>query len=153
MGSSSGKKGQASKAKYEKARDGLALARTYIVDNGDDEQLRKDAMDVVNAGYWADVRGTAADYLKRAKAGEFSNDEELRDDLQQHVDGNYWVIYTYWARICLACSNNTDAYQEEMGEEPKDVSQQAYFAFMADLSNHPDLEEAFAVARGEGGED
>jgi len=114
-----------------------------------DEELAKAALDIVNNYYWRSVRETAADYLKRAKDGEFKSDEELRDDLNQHVDGNYWVVYTYWARVCLLMSNNTDAYEQEMGEEPKDSSQAAYFALMADISNHPDMEEAFSIARGD----
>lgn len=114
-----------------------------------DEELAKAALDIVSNYYWASVRSTAADYLERAHAGEFKSEDELEDDLRNHVDGNEWVIYTYWARICVLMSNNADAWEEEMGEPPKDDAQRAYGALMQDIRNHPDFEEALGIARGE----
>jgi len=139
----------ASKRKKMTPKQALDCLRDVRQDVEADEELAKAALDVVNNYYWASVRYTAKDYLRRANEGEFKSDEELRDDLNQHVDGNYWVIYTYWARVCLLMSNNTDAYEEEMGEQPKDPSQAAYFALMADISNHSDMQEAFSIARGD----
>jgi len=132
-------------------KQALECLRNVRQDVVADEELAKAALDIVNNYYWASVRGTAADFLKRAQEGEFKDDESLRDALHEDIDGNYWVIYTYWARVCLLCSSNTYAFEEEMGDEakPENVSQQAYFAMMADISNQPDMEEAFALARGE----
>jgi hypothetical protein len=114
-----------------------------------DEEIAKAGFEILNAYYWDEVRACARDYLKRAKEGEFKDDEELRESFEQYVDGAQMVIYTWWARAVLLCSNNPDAWEDVGIEAPKDPSQQAYFAFMADIAAHPDMEEAFSIARGE----
>lgn len=114
-----------------------------------DEEIAKAGFDILNAYYWDEVRSCAKDYLERANKGEFKDDEELRESFEQYVDGAQMVIYTWWARVVLPCSNNPDAWEEISDEPPKDASQAAYFAMMADIAAHPDMEEAFRIARGE----
>ena len=132
------------------ALDALHNVRMYGPEG--DEEIAKAGFDILSAYYWDDVRTCAADYLKRAKEGEFKDDEELRESFEQYVDGAQMVIYTFWARVVALCSNNADAWEEVGVEQPKDPSQVAYFAFMADIAAHPDMEEAFEVARGGGDE-
>lgn len=117
-----------------------------------DEDLAKAALDIVNNYYWSTIRGDAADFLKRAKEGEFESDEQLSDLLREYVDSHYWVTYTYWSRVALVCTNEPDAYEDEFGEKPPGPEQAAYAAIMNDISNHPDMQEAFEIARS-GGED
>lgn len=137
------------KISEKQALDACHLARLYVQDNNGSDAVAKEAFDVLNANYWADVRGCAADFLKQAKNGDFKNDEELTEQFQQYVDGAQNVIYTFWARITVLCTNNPDAYEDEFGEAPKDDSQRAYASFMADIAAHPDMEEAFSIARGD----
>jgi hypothetical protein len=114
-----------------------------------DEEIAKAGFDILSAYYWDEVRSCAKDYLERAKKGEWDSDEALNEDFEQYVDGAAMVIYTWWARVVPLCSNNPDAWEEEMGEPPKDDSQRAYGALMQDIRNHPDFEEALSVARGD----
>jgi len=135
--------------KVTKAQALEALRNVRMNGPEGDEEIAKAGFDILNAYYWDEVRACAKDYLERANKGEFKNDEELRESFEQYVDGAQMVIYTWWARVVLICSNNPDAYEEEMGEQPKDPSQAAYFAMMSDIAAHPDMEEAFQIARGE----
>ena len=133
------------------ARDACRLAREYVQEH-DDETVAKEGLDIGGAYYWNEVRSLAKDYLKRAKEKEFSSDEELEEDFQQTIDGHQFVVYTWWARVVLLFTDNIDAYEEEMGDKPATVEQQAYGALMKDVREHSDFEEALDVAR-RGGDD
>jgi hypothetical protein len=73
------------------------------------------ALRVLRADYYSDVLGVAKDLAERMKDGEV---DEFSDALHEAVDGTQRVIYTYRARIGLICTDNADAYTEELGEVP-----------------------------------
>lgn len=129
------------------ALDTLRNVRMYGPEG--DEEIAKAGFEILSAYYWDEVRSCAKDYLKRAEEGEFKSDEELRESFEQYVDGAQMIIYTWWARVVLVCSNNPEAWEDVGIERPEDATQAAYFAFMADISAHPDMDKAFAIARGD----
>lgn len=75
----------------------------------------EDALRVLRADYYSDVRGMAKDLADRMKAGDI---EDFNDALHEDVDGCQRVIYTQQAQIGLLCSDNEDAYAQEFGEVP-----------------------------------
>lgn len=86
----------------------------------------EDALRVLYRDYMEDVRDLAREALTKP--------EDERDDwLHETIDGHERVIYTHKARIVLVCSENPDAYEDEMGEKPGTVEQAAYMAIMADV--------------------
>ena len=92
-----------------------------------------EAWRVVEHDYWDDVRGLVDDCKRAIKDGEVSSDEELNDYLHQSVDGTQRVIYTHQARVGLCCTENPDAYEDELGEKPPTVEAAMYYALMADV--------------------
>jgi hypothetical protein len=102
-----------------------------------------DAWRVINADYWDDVRGIAAEAKRLVKDGEATDDESLYELLNEHIDSHQRVIYTHQARIGLCCTNNVDIYEDETGERPPGVEAQMFAALLADVltmvSSYDDL--------------
>lgn len=94
----------------------------------------EDAVRVLRAHYYQEVRSYADDILAAVKSGEITNDEQLRERITQDVDGSARVIYTYKSRLGLLVSDNDDAYEEEFGEPTNDVAAQMSMAMQRDVS-------------------
>jgi len=94
-----------------------------------------DAIRILNRDYFDDVRGIVEDCKRAIRDGEVSSDDELRDYLHESVDGCQRVIHTFQARCGLLSSDHPDAYEDETGERPSDVSVQMYWALMADVND------------------
>lgn len=77
----------------------------------------KAAISVLEADYFNDVLGIAKEIAKELKKGEIDEDE-VRDRIHEDVENDQRIIYTYQARIALLCSDNNDAYVDEVGEVP-----------------------------------
>lgn len=103
-----------------------------------------EALRVLRADYYSDIRGLALE-ARQAMAEGLINQHlgrgrelDLSDWLHEAIDGHHRVIYTLQAKIGLLCSDNEDAYQEEMGEPAPSVEAQCYFAMRADVMEHLD---------------
>ena len=114
----------------------------------------KDALSLLEADYWGDIRSNAKDVIRQIKDGEISSRDELYERLNEEADGTQWVIYTHQARVLLVCTNTPDAYEEEFGEKPDTVEKQAYAAYLHDLTEQVEAEgDIDALLRGESDED
>jgi len=91
-----------------------------------------DAWRVIERDYWDDVRGIVEDLEERIKSREVTEDD-LNDALHESCDGHQSIIYTHQARVGLCCTDNADAYEDEMGEKPPTVEAQMYMALQADV--------------------
>lgn len=75
----------------------------------------KEAIRILTADYYSDVRDVAESVLERMiEAGE---DAEYSDILHEEVDGTQRVIYTFQAKLGVVMSDNADAFFEEFGDE------------------------------------
>ncbi len=97
-----------------------------------DEDL-DDAVRVIRAHYYQEVRRYADDLLEAVKDGEITDDEQLTERLDQEVDGSARVIYTFKSKLGLLASDNDEAYEDEMGEPTNDVAIQMAFAMRQDI--------------------
>lgn len=61
------------------------------------------------------------------------DDIDPYEELHEMVDSSQWVIYTHRAQVVIMCSNNDDAYEEELGMKPETESARAYMALKADI--------------------
>jgi hypothetical protein len=93
-----------------------------------------DALAVLRRDYYADVRGLA-DAFREAKAyaKEHGESFEPSDALHEIVDGSQRVIYTVQARVGLLCSDNEDAYEDEMGEPAPTIEAAMFMALRRDV--------------------
>lgn len=118
------------------------------------ESAVKDALSLIQADYWNDIRLHAKDIIRQIKEGEITSRDGLYEALHYEADSTQWVIYTYQARILLICTDTPDAYEEEFGEKPSTVEAQAAAAFLHDLTEQVeaeadgDVEELIRKARG-----
>ena len=60
-------------------------------------------------------------------------DQDPEDWLHETIDGHEWVIITWKARLVLVCSDNPDAYEDDMGEKPTSPEVAAYAAMQRDV--------------------
>jgi hypothetical protein len=74
-----------------------------------------EAMRVLRAEYYQGVRGIVQELAERLKEGDI---DDWHDAIHQAVGGSYWVIYTHANFQVLLCSDNHDAYMEDMGQVP-----------------------------------
>lgn len=93
-----------------------------------------EAFHVINADYWSDVRGIAAELKRMVKDGECEDEGEFGERLDEQCDVHQRVIYTQQARLGLCCCDNVDAYKDEMGEEPPTIVAQMFMALRADVA-------------------
>lgn len=123
------------------------------------ESAVKDALSLIQADYWNDIKSHAKDIIRQIKEGEITSRDDLYERLNEEVDSTQWVIYTYQARILLICTDTPEAYQDEFGEAPDTVEKQAYAAYLHDLTEQVeaeadgDVEELIRKARGGSDED
>jgi hypothetical protein len=82
------------------------------------EQQHDDAMRVLRAEYYQDVRGIAEELVNRVKDGEITDQDGFEQAIHESVDGSYWVIYTHANFQVLMCSDNHDAYMEDFSSVP-----------------------------------
>lgn len=68
-----------------------------------------------------------------ADAGEDERREILSGIVNKSIDGCGTVIYTGRAMAYVFASSNDDAFEDEVGEPPPDVSTRAYYALRADV--------------------
>lgn len=102
---------------------------------------REEALSVLRRDYWSDVRGVIA----AAREESFESLEELGEWLSETVDGHQRVIYTGLAIETLLFSDNEDSYVDVYGAELPTLDGEAlnwsaiaYFAFEADIVEHPE---------------
>lgn len=107
------------------------MARTNLATKAE-EITYDDAWRIIEKDYWDDVRGIVEDIESRIKSGDITEDN-LNDALHEECDGHQRVIYTHQARVGLCCTDNADAYEEEMGEKPLTVESQMYMALRQDV--------------------
>ena len=104
----------------------------------------KAALDVLRQDYWQDIRGTGDSIIQEVKAGDITSRDEFEERLNQDIDGSSRVIYTIENQLTLICSDESDAYVEEFGEDGlvKDGGINwpglAFAAFMADVRRYID---------------
>lgn len=91
-----------------------------------------DAWRVIMRDYNDDVRGICEELTRAVRDGEIEDEESFWELLDSECDGHQRVIYKHSARVALACSENPDAYSEEMGEQAPTVEAQMYMALRAD---------------------
>lgn len=92
-----------------------------------------DAWNVINQDYWNDVRRIDDEIRRMAKDGEIDKDG-LYDAIHEKCDNSQRVIYTRRARVGLCCTNNPDAYEEEIGDKPPTVEAAMCMALIADVT-------------------
>lgn len=90
------------------------------------------ALRVLQRDYQDDVQGIVDEMRRQARDGECDEDD-FHDRLDEQVDGHQRVIYTAKARVGMCCTDNPEAYEDEMGEKPESVEQAMYFALRADV--------------------
>jgi hypothetical protein len=86
----------------------------------------EEALRILSRDYNEEIRALAIEALKQSE-------DEREDWLHETIDGHERVIYTYKARVVLICTDNPDAYEDEMGEKPAGPEQAAYMAMMTDV--------------------
>lgn len=91
------------------------------------------ALSVIRRDYWDDVRGIAEEVTRAVKDGEVDEDG-FYDYIREQCDGSQRVIYTFQAKLGMLCTNNDDAYQDELGEPPPTVEAAMCMALIADVS-------------------
>src|SRR6266487_4267848 len=90
------------------------------------------AVRVLQRDYQDDVQGIVGEMRRQAREGEVDADDFF-ERLDEQVDGHQRVIYTHEARLGMCCTDNPEAYEDEMGEQPGSVEQAMYFALRADV--------------------
>jgi hypothetical protein len=108
-----------------------------------------EALAVLRRDYWDDVRGVVEELQRAVKDGAIANEEELWAYLDETTDYHQRVIYTFQARWGLLCTDNCDAYQDEMGEPPLTPEAAMCMAMRADVRGLLDVDELFSDADGE----
>ena len=93
-----------------------------------------DAWRVIMAYYWDDVRSVDTEIRRMVKDGELTEESELYDAIHEACENTQRVIYTHQAKVGLCCTNNADAYEEEIGEKPPTVEAQMCMALIADVT-------------------
>lgn len=93
-----------------------------------------DAWRVIEADYWDDVRSVDAKIRRMVKDGELTEESELYDAIHEACENTQRVIYTHQAKVGLCCTNNPDAYEEEIGDKPETVEAQMCMALIADVT-------------------
>ncbi len=106
-----------------------------------DEKIQE-ALNVLRADYYETVRSVAKEILAECKRDESL---DMHDQIHESIDGNHFVIYTYAAIQCLQASDNWLASEDEgievdNSDFSKSVSQRAYFAMCADVSQQIEAE-------------
>lgn len=105
-----------------------------------------EAVGLIQSWYRGVVDGWAESIV--SEYGDTAEDPADRPDftefIHEQLDGAAEVIYTFKAKMVLLASDNEDAYAEEIGEAPPDVSAAAYFALRTDVmdiisGDHPDI--------------
>ena len=94
-----------------------------------------DALRVLRADYWDEVRGIADDVERAVKNGEIASQDDLYEYVSQSVDGQQRVIYTQQARLGLCFTDHVDSYEEETGEKPPTVEAQMFWAMVSDVQS------------------
>lgn len=107
------------------------MAKTNLAKKAEEISF-DDAWRVIERGYWDDVRGIVDDIETRIASGDITEDD-LNEALTEACDGHQRVIYTQQARVGLCCTDNPDAYEEEMGEKPPTVEAQMFMALQQDV--------------------
>ena len=96
-----------------------------------DSKEAKAACDVIGQEYHKillrDCEQIKADILD----GSIEDDDALEERI--HEEAENACIYTWDATLIAAWSDNSGAYEDEMGEKPPTVEAQACWAYMADL--------------------
>lgn len=106
------------------------------------DDLLNNGLYSLQAWYADTVREYADDYRRRVKEKEFVAADILLEDIEQTCDSAHCVIYTREARVVCLINNNSDAYEENVGEKPPTIESQAYYALRNDiLEALGDLEE------------
>lgn len=126
------------KSKLDTAVSTIQDAIRGNLSSNEAEDLVKLAIEIINHDYWDDVRGVTADILRQIKDGEITDRDQLTEAVDQGVDGTQRVIYTFQARLGLLASNNTDAYKDELGEDPPDPTAAMTMAMRADVMEQLD---------------
>ena len=78
--------------------------------------------------YNEEIRSLAREAVK------ITDDEERDDWIREACDGHEWIIYTWKARCVLVCTDNPDAFEEDMGCPPSSPESAACAAMMRDVS-------------------
>lgn len=81
------------------------------------EQNFSDALSILRADYYGDIRSYAEEIKQEIKDGEIEDRDSLSNRVWEVADGTQWVIYTQKAQIVLLCSDNDNAYADEFGTE------------------------------------
>ena len=97
----------------------------------------REAIRPIEDDYRTDVRELVDEALS-----EVADSDDLRERLDESVDSSWWVTYTRPSQFVLLCSDNADAYAEELGADGmvKDGSINwaalAYMAMRADADEY-----------------
>lgn len=103
------------------------------------EKQVEEAVWVLRAEYYSEVRNTAWDLMERVQNGEIGSAEGFSEALDETVDGDRQVFITWEARKGLLSSDNQDAYFEELGETLEcegsvPYEKLMYYAYRADIA-------------------
>lgn len=112
-------------------RTTVAAIRAVLAEP-DETPTYDEAWRVIERDYWDDVRSVVDECKRAVRDGEVTDDSELSDHLHQAIDNTQRVIYTHQARVGLCCTENPEAYEDEMGEKPPTVEAAMFMAMMAD---------------------
>lgn len=96
-----------------------------------------DAISAIRGWYYSAIRSLAdsaiEDCKKEKHDDEYDARQWLTERIDQDTDGHEFAIYAFKAQcVCLA-SDNEDAYEDELGEKPPSVEEQACMAMRADV--------------------
>lgn len=88
------------------------------------------------ASFWHGryIRELAHDAMRAMMRGEIADRERLNTWIDETTDGSERSIYTWLAQYVVAASANSDAYEDEIGEQPENDSIRAAWAMRADLA-------------------
>lgn len=120
----------------------------------DDEREHDEAVRVLRAEYYQDVRDMVGNAMEEIRAGNITDREGFDEHINQSVDDSYWVIYTHANKQVIFVSDNDDAYVDEFGEAPVEGGDinwaaMAFAAMQRDVYDAVDDDEVDALLEGD----
>jgi hypothetical protein len=113
---------------------------TWDPDRGPSDDQVSDAMRILRAEYWTDVRNMAKDLARRVREKEIRR-RDLSDAIHEDCDGCERAIYTWRAQLTILCSDHdSNEDREDMGSEHLTDEQRAYFCLVHDVTDQVEAE-------------
>ena len=86
-----------------------------------------EAISALGRWYYSEV------IVEELRSRRYLDEEEETNYVWEACDGHEFIIYTFKAKCVLLASDNSDAYDEEIGEDGATTEQRAFWAFKADV--------------------